>query len=331
MCSVVPQKRYIDIDTLSGILILQMIFVVHCAKLSGINGIVIDKEMLIMQFFMPWFFYKSGMLYHENSISNTIKKNIRHLIKPFIIFSLIGWIIIVVAPGIFVFHKPIGYLVSDTLQHFVSDGSFRGNYALWFLLSLFVVKCLFPIIKKAHIPILLIIIVSFALAFMHNRLYHYMPIYLGNIPNGLFFYSLGYAMRECQYQKNLLIICIIAFPLLFPFAGYLDFRANAIMQGNNYFILTEALIICEIIIANNIVKSWGGCNRKNIFATVGRSAMILYVTHYIILVVSENALKMLLNESNPFIMFGLNSLVLIIFLPLVCCFFRNKAVKRICF
>ena len=75
----------------------------------------------------------------------------------------------------------------------------------------------------------------------------------------------------------------------------------------------------------------GGCNRKNIFATVGRSAMVLYVTHYIILVVSENALKMLLNESNPYIMFGLNSLVLIIFLPLVCCFFRNKAVKRICF
>ena len=85
----VRSKRHLDVDTLSGVLILQMIFVVHCAKLSGIKGIVIDSEMLMMQFFMPWFFYKSGMFYHAVSIGETIKKGICHFIKPFIIFSLI--------------------------------------------------------------------------------------------------------------------------------------------------------------------------------------------------------------------------------------------------
>lgn len=262
MCSAIPQKRYVYIDTLSGILILHMIFIVHCAKLCGINDLVIDVEMLIMQFFMPWFFYKSGMLYHEQVISETLKKGIKHLIKPFVIFSLIGWIIIVVTPNIFIYHKPLGYLVNDTIQHFFFDGSIRGNYALWFLLSLFVVKSVFPILKGIHMTTIMIVVLAFAFALLHNKNYHNIPVYLGNIPNGLFFYSLGYSMKEQQYQKNVLIASILAFLIMFPFVGYLDFRANSIIHGNNNYILTEVFIVCEIIIANNVVKSWGGATRK---------------------------------------------------------------------
>lgn len=331
MRSAVPQKRYIDIDTLSGILILQMIFVVHCAKLSGINGIGIDKEMLIMQFFMPWFFYKSGMFYHASSIGDTIKKGIRHLVKPYIIFSLIGWLVIVVVPGILIFHREIDFMVTDTFRHFLFDGSIRGNYALWFLLSLFVVKCIFTILNKLRVPIFVIVALGGVLGCVHNRYFCNLPVYLGNIPNGLFFYSLGYLMRDTQYKKGSLIINLLAFLAMIPFVGYLDFRANAISQGSNNYVITEVFNICEIIIANNIVRCWGGCNRKNIFAAIGRSTMILYVTHYIILVVSENAFTILLRESNPYVMFGLNSLSLIIILTVIYFVFKNKTLKRLCF
>ena len=331
MLSVVPHKRYIDIDTLSGILILQMIFVVHCAKLSGIKGIIIDKEMLIMQFFMPWFFYKSGMFYHVSSIGDTIKKGIRHLIKPFIIFSLVGWLVIVVVPGMFLFHRDIGFLVNDTIRHFLFDGSIRGNYALWFLLSLFIVKCIFSILNNIHVPIFIIVATGSVFAFAHNRYLYNMPVYLGNISNGLLFYSLGYLMRKAQYQRYMLITSLAVFLAMIPFAGYLDFRANAILLGSNNYFITEVFNFCEIIIANNIVRSWGGCNRMNILATVGQSTMILYVTHYIILVVSENALTILLRESNPYVMFGFNSLALIAMLTVIYFAFKNQALKRLCF
>lgn len=327
----VRSKRHLDVDTLSGVLILQMIFVVHCAKLSGIKGIVIDSEMLMMQFFMPWFFYKSGMFYHAVSIGETIKKGICHFIKPFIIFSLIGWMVIVIVPGIFIFHREIGSLIKDTFGHFVFDGSIRGNYALWFLLSLFAVKCIFVIFSKLRVPIFAIVALGGTLACVHNWFFLNMPVYLGNIPNGLLFYSLGYLMRDVQFMNKTLIISILASLLMIPYIGYLDFRANAISQGRNNYVITEAFIFCEIIIANNIVKRWGGCNRQNVFATVGRSTMILYVTHYIILVVSQNAITILFKESNPYVMFGINSLTLFIMLTVIYFVFKNKALKRLCF
>ena len=69
----------------------------------------------------------------------------------------------------------------------------------------------------------------------------------------------------------------------------------------------------------------------NILATVGQSTMILYVTHYIILVVSENALTILLRVSNPYVMFGFNSLALIAMLTVIYFAFKNQALKRLCF
>ena len=157
-----------------------------------------------------------------------------------------------------------------------------------------------------------------------------MPVYLGNIPNGLLFYSLGYLMRKTQYQRYMLITSLAAFLAMIPFAGYLDFRANAILQGSNNYFITEVFNFSEIIIANNIVRSGGG-NQMNILATVGQSTMILYVTHYIILVVSENALTILLRVSNPYVMFGFNSLALIAMLPIIYFAFKNHALKRLCF
>jgi len=69
-------------------------------------------------------------------------------------------------------------------------------------------------------------------------------------------------MRDAQFMNKTLIISILASLLMIPYIGYLDFRANAISQGRNNYVITEAFIFCEIIIANNIVKRWGGATDK---------------------------------------------------------------------
>lgn len=71
----------------------------------------------------------------------------------------------------------------------------------------------------------------------------------------------------------------------------------------------------------------GGCNKKNILSKIGQASMILYVTHYIILVVSENALTIILKNNNPYFMFVLNSTILIITLTLIYFLFKNKKYK----
>lgn len=322
-------QRLTYIDALAGILILHMIFIVHCAKLCGINGMGIDIEMLLMQFFMPWFFFKSGMFFREKSLKKNFKNCFQHLVKPYIIFSLIGWIIIVLVPGLVMYHKTLGSILKDTAQHFIYDGSIRGNYALWFLLSLFFVKVLFPFLRKLRIPTIIIMLGSIVLAFSHNSIFHDLPVYLGNIPNGLFFYSIGVLLARKQFNKKFLITSIIVFIISLPFIGYLDFRANAIMSGHNNFIATELFIIAEIIIAENIANKWG--EQISLLSRIGSQSMVLYVTHYIILAISFNALRILFNINNPYIMFGINTIILIISLNCICYLFKLKKLHRIFF
>ena len=56
--------RNLTLDNISGILILHMIIVVHAAVICGCNKHMLWWTLMkILCFFLPWFFYKSGMMF----------------------------------------------------------------------------------------------------------------------------------------------------------------------------------------------------------------------------------------------------------------------------
>lgn len=310
-----------------------MIFIVHCAKLSGINGLVIDEAMKVMEFFMPWFFFKSGMFFKDKDVSEELKRNTCHLLKPFIIFSFIGWIIIVLIPKVFFEHLPFLIILADTGKYFIRDGSIRGNYALWFLLSLFIVKILFQLSRHLRIPILLVVFVSLSVALLHNAfVYNGNPVYIGNIANGLFYYSVGYTLKDRQFSKDILIISIVGILCIYHLIpSYLDFRANRLIGSSpSAYLFNEAFILCEIIIVNFLsYKFW---SKESFISKIGRDTIIYYVTHYIVLVVCNNALLILSGGGiSPYSLFSINASVLILSMFLVERLFRNYRLRCICF
>ena len=122
-------KRVYFVDNISAICLFHVIFVIHCARLSGIDDGMTKVLMTFMCFCMPWFYFKSGLFYKARSCREEFFKNAHHLLKPFIIYSFLGWIPIVLVKGLVIEKNSIDFLLEDTFVHFLSDGSIRGNYA----------------------------------------------------------------------------------------------------------------------------------------------------------------------------------------------------------
>ena len=45
-----------------------------------------------LNFFMPWFFYKSGQFFKQQKISNLWQRDWQKLFKPFLFWSVVGYV-----------------------------------------------------------------------------------------------------------------------------------------------------------------------------------------------------------------------------------------------
>jgi fucose 4-O-acetylase-like acetyltransferase len=83
----IKNTHYPYVDFASGIMILWMILFHAIAHVWTVYPCI---KFPYLHFFMPWFFYKSGMFFKERSISDLWHKDIRKLIRPFITWSIVG-------------------------------------------------------------------------------------------------------------------------------------------------------------------------------------------------------------------------------------------------
>ena len=82
------RKRLSYIDTSAGLMILFMLYyhLVYFSRFSPIPAYLIG-------FYMPFFFYKSGMFFKSRPQRGLIQKDSPKLLRTFLIYSLIGWIV----------------------------------------------------------------------------------------------------------------------------------------------------------------------------------------------------------------------------------------------
>lgn len=261
--------RMMGIDAVAGIMILNMISY-HCYSLPF---------HIFLSFFMPWFFFKSGMFYKRQSFKDCVQKSAKKLLYPFFTFTILGYLVYVL-----IFLSEGNHELSDyfiiPLKELVLDGSIYGNKPLWFLFSFFIVQVIFSVVENnMKYPIFIIIpaiIIVYTLFLYDNPL----PRYFGNVNSGLVFYTLGYVLRKKQFSPYVSVTAIITY-ILFVIFGitFVDMFPNILRQGIYLHWFVFAIAGCITI--NSIFERIP--YRFELLSCVGRNSMVLYVTHYLVI------------------------------------------------
>lgn len=247
-------KRTIEYDVISGILILGMLYS-HASIIPGVRDTLVWNIFYhtLIVCIIPWFFFKSGMFFSSGkNLKELTRGGVKRLLIPFVVFCVLGQI----------FYSTSLFVKSDftVKSHLIipaycliKRGYPTGNLPLWFLLTLFVVRILYRWLYEKRINSYIISVCCLCGAFLLNYYNFHTPYYLSNIMLALMYYSLGYKLKDIQYKN---IVCLVAI-LLFIIIGltkfsFIDTYSNNLETGN-YF-LAVIVSLSSIIIINNIFR-----------------------------------------------------------------------------
>lgn len=310
------KERELYLDTVAGLLIIHMILG-HIFQWCNLTDISFYQNMNILFFFMPWFFFKAGMFFKIEDKRDIIQKIWKRYLRPFFVFTLIGQFLYSIKLYQNGYHD-IMYYVLIPIKELVIWGSTMGNLPLWFLISLSVVVLLeHYFYKKMQLIGFVAILIACILNYYQ---YDNIPLYMGNICTGLFFYSIGYNIRNLQYKNIIFIISIVGYFAIYIFSpSFVDMRSNKLICGN--YLIWIIFSIMGIIVINNIFKRVRLIN-KFYLDEIGRNSIIYYVLHWIMLIVISIILNALGIEDkwNVFFIILVSCIVL---LPLVTIYFRR--------
>lgn len=302
-------KRRSDLDTVNGILIVYMI-IVHILGTSHTEQTQWHLLLRPLNFFMAWFFFKSGMFH--NALVNSKQMLMgggKKLLLVYVAFSIVAlllyWLEQVVAG-----EHVLKYLISPAYQ-VLALGAVTTNLPLWFLVSLFAVKMISAAIVKSKQAILTTMILSLSIAFGLDLIGFFYTVWPGNIALGLFFYCCGYMLKTKQYERQVVIFAIAVFIVL-HLTDYsnLDFRANHCTYG--HYLSYVAISLSGCIVMNNIFRKCG----QNVFTSIGKDSMSYYIFHYPILVVVGIAFNIAGIESHNYVGLMTRVCACIVLLPL---------------
>lgn len=274
-------KRILWIDNLSGLLIIQMIFLCHirilAASMSDSNTLRDFQYFLV--FFMPWFFYKSGMFFRENRISGEILKDCRKLLKPFIVYSLFGYIFQVSC--MILRHETLSAqtLLCDQFVGLVTSASLPWQQPLWFLVSLFMVKNIFNVVQKCTNKYI-ILAISLFVGYICSFLSPILNFWMGTTCQALFFFSLGFVMKDRQFLCPVFFGAFIIYVLryVFDWVHVWDARINTVATEDNY-ILTILVLVAGVILFNNVFRKFMDV-KFPLLTSIGENSMLFYVVHF---------------------------------------------------
>lgn len=260
MTSSKMKVRDSSLDFVCGILIIYMIlyhaYLWFPTTRDGFSE-TLDK---LFFFFMPWFYFKSGMFHVKKGTIETALLNVKKLLYPFLIYTFIGeifyWMTIIIRVNSN--FNLIEQLIA-TIKCLIVQGSTIGNQPLWFLLSLYLTKVTVTYFENHRTPMVTIIIISLFLAWISSNVgayingHFFIPYLIMSTSIGICFYGFGKLMRTIQYQKKLFIFSIIIYfyGIIF-FPSQLDVRLGMLIHGNWFIFMISSL--AGIIVINNVAK-----------------------------------------------------------------------------
>ena len=280
------------------------------------------------------------MVHKIGSFKEILKKSVKRLLVPYVIFLLVGFLL----DGIIKFATDETLTLITFLKGevgiFASTAIIWSTGASWFLLSLFIVRLTFNFfISKAH-PILLASFFLFLAYGMYliqcyvrtygiqiagYTLYRF-PVYFGNICHGITLYSLGYYLKEKQFNRILFVSALFIYIAHFFIPAVIDFRAND-PYGNNY-IWGAICGMAGCVVINNLFKRYVNGNMR-FFTHIGCNSMVYYLIHYPVMFTTVKLFLAPVKEIDFMTNFFILSFVVTVLLVVAEYLFRVKRLRFI--
>jgi fucose 4-O-acetylase-like acetyltransferase len=316
---IIETRRIKYLDAIAGLLIVRMILghMFQCCYLTGTNTYYWMN--LLFSFFMPWFFYKSGMLFTPNNQTNYYnsisycKNKARKILLPWLVFSVIGEIFRIIGLLLSRDYNWIHYLLSP-IKSFLCFGALGGNLPLWFLTSLFVVYIVNYFITKWRWNILLITLGCIIAAAIFQKVGFKYPATISSSLIGLSFYGLGRILKEKQFRPFIVIpSTIICTAIIILNPSVVDVCSNTLIYGN--YLVWYIYSITTIIIINNLFKLVKFYNFP-LLQYVGRNSITYFAIHWPIRIILITIYS-LIGISDNWSQFWIMLITFIIILPLL--------------
>ena len=270
-------------DNLKG-LAITLVVIGHLICLTN------DPELNFIRNFiflihLPIFFFVSGYFskIDESQPFNSFKR----LMIPFFIFCIIYWL----------FQKYI--LLDNPKTLFVYPG-----YGLWFLISLFLMKMMLPIINRFRYPLVASFVFAIAIGFIDcnffgiSRTFVYLPIFLVG-----FYYNQYVFKFQQKYDSAYSLLCkrkavlvLVALTILALIICAETFTINLISlkyayHGFNSFEIISRAIVIGIGILSTLILNQLMTNREISLTQVGKNSMVVYIFHLFMVKILKSILK----------------------------------------
>ena len=191
------------------------------------------------------------------------------------------------------------------------------NKPLWFLLTLFVVMNVFNVTIQKINPMLLsliCILIGYALNKLNTE---YIPDLIANSATGLCFFSTGYWIKDKESNIWLIIVAFVSlcFSIILLHSPYVDIRLNICpydRSGYDYLLWFPASL-SGIVVFNAVCRMSYKFYSFPILRYIGRNAVILYVSHYVILYLITEIFK----KYFAYIEWSIYPLMIFVFLQII--------------
>lgn len=275
------------LDFASGVMILWMIayHVIQVVWGYEVNPCVFFPWL---HFFMPWFFYKSGMFFKKRSVKELWMKDRQKLLKTFAVWAIVGYVFFLLI-GICNHTLTLRNTTYLVIRRLFMAGATPLNSPLWFLLTLFGVRFVANIAlpergdKFGILKFVGIVLFGYTVSYLAYRFNHrLLPYWVANGAAGLSFFALGYAMRDWEQKWWLFLLCMVVYVTGcihgFPMV---DMWPNKLLNG--HYLLWVPVAFCCIVFFNTICCHLYKVIRIKPLEWVGKNAMLIYLSHMLII------------------------------------------------
>lgn len=318
------EERDYSLDTVGGAMIVYMLFM-HCCQFTDMmDWKGMECLQTIFVGFMAWFFFKSGMFYNPTqNVKDVLHRTGPKLLRPYVAFSIIGYFVYCIV----LWNRGDAdwkHYTFSIVKNILFTGSFGGAMPLWFLVTLFSVKLLSPIIVgKYRYGGGICGLIGLGCSYISGNLIDLQPYYIFNFFPAMFFYWLGSILKERQYDKRVLFLSAMVFLALFAYPSHVDFRVNHLNEGLYLLFLLHST--AAIVVFNNVAKMFG---RKQGFLTkIGRQSMYWYCAHWSLLLIINLLLSNMIPSLSGYFLLFLTFTILVILLYIMKPVFYSLRVK----
>lgn len=254
------KERDNSLDCLCGLLIIYMIMghvvslTSHVSPSETVN-IAFQYSSVFFFWYMPWFFFKSGMFHKEEDWKTVFAKSSKRLLRPWLEWTILG---LIVGLLIALFNGSITQYIYSNFHGLLVAGAISDNAPLWFLLSLFVVRITYSGLRQLRVNPWIIALCGVSIGFVLSGIPGFKPYYVANVFLALFFYSLGNSIGRKQFiaeNKWLALMCIPVALVYYGWPSFVDFRTNNLLKG--YYLIYCILSLCAIVGWNVLFKITG--------------------------------------------------------------------------